>query len=235
MLAKYQEYQIPEYLDGRYFEKVMKSIDRFAVALEPLVIRIIDDKLYTNQEAFAELFTMIAPTMYARVIVEVVVSGKSVMRHSQLLIIEQDTVIYFEPDYIDNKYYENTKMIVEEIFPDYNLNEYFLETKSSRKRIIGGYCVAYVLKFAYYHAIGEFDKVKQETDWDIDDIRKFSKMVEYMYGPPEKGYPDIEFGTTDTVIGGLGGAGLGYVVGGPAGALIGGAGGAYLGSRLGSK
>lgn len=231
-LQLYEELNIPEYLDGRYFDLVMKSLDKYILAPEPLFIRVVPSgEFYTNKDAFADLFTMTAEKMYVRIILQKDdEDGNPIMRHSQLLIVEGDTVTHVEPniELKDQKHaHRVSQKVVDDLFPDHAVG-YKSLVQSNGRPISGGYCTAFVLKYAY------FDYLEEEvTDWSLEDIRKFSRAVELIYGPIIGGIPEIEFGhnDTDTVVGGLAGAGLGLAVGGPVGALVGGAGGAYLGSR----
>jgi len=243
MLSQYREMNVPEYLDGRYFGKVMKSLDPFAVVHMPLKIRINEQgKVFENTEVFANNFAYTAETMYARIILEKAMNGAVTMRHSQLLIITRDKVIHFEPDqtvYEDVELYDGVIGIISELFSDHEIKRKVLSKNgvhghhkvNGMMRVPGGFCLAYVLKYAYFHALGE-----KVTIGDHEDIHKFSRAVELLYGPLTKGSPDIEFGPgTGTVVGGLGGAGVGLLVGGPVGALVGGAGGALIGSQVGRR
>lgn len=244
MLSAYQDMSVPEYLDGRYFEKVMKSIDSSCVTPSPLIIRFMGDgTVVSNSEAFTTMYDYLAPHMYARMIIEVFDENNTVtMRHSQLLIIGMDSFIHFEPD---QKFRQETDMyntvvqIVTEIFEGYTptlkvlTQEGISSETDSMIDIPGGYCVAYVLKYAYFHKLGQEVKIG-----DVEDIRQFSRTVEYLHGPLCEGLPDVEFGFTnsnDTLSGGLVGGGVGLALGGPAGALIGAGSGAFLGSRLGNR
>lgn len=170
------------------------------------------------------------------------------------------SVLHFEPgsEYIKNSasteedvknsasIAEDVKKVISGMFEDWDgvgmkVETHTMTLNGSGKRnrtnrlpkieILGGYCMAYVLKYAYFHKLGE-----PNTESSLADIRKFSRAVETIYGPLSKEGADIEFGSgTNKVIGGLAGAGLGYALLGPAGALLLGAGGVYAGSKVESK
>jgi len=241
MLSEYQDMNVPEYLDARYFNRVMRSVDPFAVVHTPLIVRVHEQStVFENCDAFLNNFAHTAKVMYARVVVEKVTSsGEITIRHSQLLIIDHNQVIHFESDhdvYEDVDFYNTITDIVSRTFPEHEIKQKVLvksgvkdinESERDYLDIPGGMCVAYVLKYAYFHALG------QEIEFgDLEDIRMFARTVQYLYGPLTEGVPEVEFGT-NALIGGLAGAGLGYAVGGTSGALLGGAGGLLLGSYLG--
>lgn len=243
MLANYRKIDVPEYLDGRYFEKVMKTFDPWCVSRSPLIIRLIGDLVYTNEEPFLTTFEPLRPIIYTRIIIEKLEDGVVVSRHSNLLIlsINNDTAYHYEPDisYISaNKQISlEVAAVIERVSEALNLTimsrkiASTIKERACTKKLVGGYCVAYVLKTAYF-----FELDKREGNDSLEDIRKFSRTVEALYGPLPEGEPDVEFGPgTNKVVGGLVGAGLGYALLGPAGGLLGGAGGVYAGSKVGDK
>lgn len=233
MLADYQNklYTVPEYLDGRYFNLVMASLDPYCVAPTPLVVRFTESgKIHTNENVFVTQFPGLAEKVYARVVIEhLAKDGSPKSRHSNLLIVDDYSTRHFEPSAEYAKKYpgnvNDLRELVAEILS--GTLESTVDDQMKLKPEHGGYCVAYVLKKAYFDKLG-----KQAPQDSLEDIRRFSRMVEFVHGGLP-GTPDIEFGTDgqNTAIGGLAGAGLGYALLGPAGALLGGAGGAYLGSR----
>ena len=257
MLAEYQKLEVPEYLDGRYFERAMRNLDRFCVSGTPLIIRLSETTIYTNEESFMADFSILAPVMYSRIIIEQMSHGQTISRHSNLLLVdyEKKKVIHFEPDpvYMREKsdVIVEVELIIKSIFKAWEEGTMIVEThimtangvkRHSRDisppnhNIEGGYCVAYVLKYAYFHKLGyNMDSVMSNTS--LQDIRKFARATKRIYGTLPSGEIDIEFGSDNTnkVIGGLAGAGLGYALLGPAGGLLGGAGGVWAGSKVGEK
>jgi len=81
MLARYRDIGTPEYLDGRYFEKVMKGVDPHCVTETPLVVRMDEESLYTNEDVFVARLAVLRPIMYARVIIEELDFDRGEMHH----------------------------------------------------------------------------------------------------------------------------------------------------------
>jgi hypothetical protein len=168
-------------------------------------------------------------------------------RHSNLLIISYDenktTVYRYEPSPKDDVYHDEiNKLILEYLgsylnvdaiydIPSPSVNNY--NPSCTSKQIKNGFCVAYVIKYAYDYLNGR--------DYDPTDILKFASAVEDIYGPVI-GVPDVEYGLIEgdtslnknnAIFGGLGGAAIGGIMmGTPAGLLVGGLGGAGIGAVL---
>ena len=154
-------------------------------------------------------------------------------RHSNLLIVnnEKRRIYWFQPgDYVYQQKIQ--KMLLKYLmkyYPDYLLvpvDPMILNEKTPGcKR--SGFCVAYVIKYAYDLLNG--------VEPNYKNIRRFAGKIEKMYGKLDPNGADVEYGLFGSdgsgdnklggaLLGGLGGAALGTVVtgGSPTGALTGG-------------
>ncbi|GAG88237.1 unnamed protein product, partial [marine sediment metagenome] len=166
-------------------------------------------------------------------------------RHSSLVIIDYaGAKIYrFDPCGRSSPYFEQVNTIIERYldlyidFDMYVIDNPVYDMKNPAcvaKGIPTGFCMAYVIKYVYDYL--------NARSYDPTEILRFSKAVEYNYGPlPDEG-KDVEYGLfgntnpsqgRNVVVGILGGALLGgLLTGSPAGAVVGGAGGGLIGGII---
>jgi len=161
-------------------------------------------------------------------------------KHSNLLIIdyENEKIYRYDPCGRKTKYNDQVNKLIKDYFKNYldfdlySFDYPIYDVKNSKCKH-SGYCVAYIIKFAY--------DIINNKGVDLSDIRKFANLVETKFGPLPYAGRDIEYGIMgdtkgrNALIGGLGGALIGGAVTGQAsGALLGGAVGG-LGGYLLSK
>jgi hypothetical protein len=233
LLDNYKEFDETDscYLDGRYFNLVLS--DYPGLIRNPIYLKIKENQteILIDIDTTEVMINDHNIPLIFRMIIETHTSNNHKMRHSNLLIYHNKILYRYEPhgvglsdhdQYIDailTQYFRNTfecelLNINAPVIPEYNQNCF----KS-------GYCVAYVLKYAYDYINGR--------DYDPSEIKRFVKCVETNYNLPI-GDPDIEYGKTEsTLIGAAGGAVLGGIVGGPTGLVLGGLGGGAIGYMVG--
>lgn len=247
-LENYKSYNLPYYLDGRYFNKVLKNEQYDSFIETPLIIQIKETKNniespiipITNIEIFEDV---LYPSIF-RLIIEEIKNNQIISRHSNLIIINHlnNHITRFEPI----KSYKYNDIINNYLFNIFNRKYIIYLDKRHPQNNNDNYCNAYVLKYAYFYIKRlpiYFEKNKNsEIICSDDDIQKFTHSVKYLYGPLDyniDGPPDIEFGLNPTqqgvLIGGLGGAALGGIVGGGSGLILGGLLGASTGALIGSS
>ena len=224
-LVNYQDYGHPGYLDGRYFNIVLKHP---SVLFEPIIIKINDTYAIAKNYPLLINFTR-NPIIYCRIIIEVEIENKLVGRHSNLLIVDNiNKIMYrFEPtmNVIYNDVINSVLMDLFKSYVGYKYQELPLHPQNHDK--FNGYCVAYVIMYAYFSIVGYSVNIN-----NIGDIILFSKAIKKLYGKLPTEGADIEFGYrgfAPIATGILGGA----LVGGLIGGVAGGAGGALVGAGLG--
>jgi len=255
LLNTYKNYPTTKscYLDGKYFNRVFARYP--GLIQEPLNITIVKRRSYKNLETYLELetyesFEYSGHMNYTSIdqnlpgLLRVIINTPS-GRHSNLLIInyESGTVYRYEPDTTNNLYHDSINKLILEYLGSYlNVDKIYdipspvvnnYNPKCTSNQIKSGFCVAYVIKYAYDYLNGR--------EYDPSDILKFSSAVETIYGPLV-GAPDVEYGLIDgdqnlnknnAMVGGLGGAAIGgLMMGTPAGLLVGGLSGVGLGAIL---
>ena len=224
------------YLDGRYFNKVLYKYP--GLIKEPLNIYIYKDKntdelRYDNYMKSTEL-----DNNYPGLLRVILNTPES--RHCSLLIIDYDNekIYRFDPFGRKSPYFDLVNQIIENylnMYLDFELlvieNPVYDEKNPKCDKDNGGFCVAYVIKYAY-----DFLNRKK---FNSNEILKFASMIENTYGPLPNLGKDVEYGMFDnkqgrnTLVGGLGGALLGgAITGSVGGALLGGLGGGLIGSTL---
>lgn len=218
------------YLDGRYFNKVFHKYP--GLIKEPLTIT-----LKETDEGIEDVVFM-RPTdinnKYIGLLRVIIQDGKT--RHSNLVIIDYlgQKIYRFEPLGLNSPYFNEIGQLIEDYLDQYidfdmeviDVNKLDEKNPDCDK---GGFCLAYVTKFAYDYLNGRV--------YDPSDIRRFAQLVEQKYGLLPEAGKDVEYGildgnvsTRNVLITGLGGAILGGALGGTAqSALIGGVAGAGLG------
>ena len=222
---------IPCYLDGRYFNIVLKDIP--GVITTPMNIHLIHDhkKHITAYQIYMELcnLDLSLPYHYIRVI-----TTTHNQRHSSLLILmtENQLAFLYDPTF-RNPHLKTMVTAIKELLPSY-LIQYipFTDTHPYTINVEGcskvGYCMAYVIKYV-------LDQNKYDTP---NDIQEFSQFIIDTYGPLE-GEPDISYDLSPVaqgaIFGGLTGAAVGgLATGSVGGLLIGGGIGALGGAAIGS-
>lgn len=230
------------YLDGRYFNKVFANYP--GLISKPLHITIVpnaDNNIeYTNQMKQVKINDQYPGLM--RVIINAPGS-----RHSNLLILDYANrkVYRYDPHGTSSPYYNEINQIIKKYLNMYfdfeiiDVNQPVADPGNpicTAQGIMNGFCVAYVIKFAYDWLL--------QRHYDPSDILRFSKAVETLYGPLSDNKSDMEYGlfgnngggqlnTKGALIGGLGGAAVGgLLMGSGTGMLIGGLGGGLLGGML---
>ena len=225
------------YLPGNYFYKVF-------VKYPGLLANPMEIKIRKNRTAERNYVHMQATNVdknmpgILRLVIETPES-----KHSNLLVLDWDSgIVYrFEPLGKSAPYFKKVNALIEDYLSaffnfdleivDAEFDEILDEKNPKCKK--SGFCVAYIILFAYCFL--------NQKPFLPDDIRKFARMIEQTYGSIPLGEQDVEYGfltgpNTNTgqnmIIGGLGGAAIGGIAGGPTGLLIGGLGGAALGGII---
>lgn len=256
-LLNYKETLPIDYLDGRYFHLVLRDIP--GVIQQPLILRVshkgasivsgprIDPsqgiqylrliiEFVENVDAPQDQGRVMTRASSAMQLPTVTSQGKVVSRHSNLLIIDnpRKRIQRFEPlddNAADGLINQELMRALNPTFAGYDYRELSIHPQ---KDDLIGLCVAYVIKFAYFHH--HEGAVSFEGDYDI---AQFGKAIVKQYGVVDDRNKDIEFGYHRygygySPLGGaapiLGGALLGGIVGGAiaggpgfaAGALTGG-------------
>ncbi len=223
-LLDYANFQLIEYLDGSYFNKVLMREFPGQVVKDPVTIRLdhagLEDPTGTISPYIRMARELTQPCV-VRLIIESVGDGRVLSRHSNLLIVQGDTISRFEP------MEENSSLISPFIGQETGMR--VLDIIEHPQDAESSHCVSYSLMYAYFFLHG------RKPDFSRG-ILGFELAVKGMYSPPCNCQPpDIEFGLdkkTGTITGGLIGGGAGLLVGGVPGLLIGAGGGALLGNVL---
>lgn len=229
------------YLDGRYFNKVFSNYP--GLIKEPLNIVIKQDKITKKlkyQDYMKHIFINNNYPGLLRVIIDTPLG-----RHSSFVIIDYKggNIFRFDPYGRQSPYFNQVNNIIEKYLDLYlDFDMYIIENiRYDQKNptcvangIEGGFCVAYVIKYAYDYL--------NNRNYDPSDILKFASAIEHKYGPLSDEDKDIEYGLfgnnnpnqgRNAMIGGIGGAVTGgLLTGSPGGMLLGGIGGGLLGSML---
>lgn len=229
------------YLDGRYFNKVFAKYP--GLVREPLNIVIVRDKR-TGEVRYHDHMNQTAINNNFPGLMRVIINTPE-GRHSSLVIVDyKDARIYrFDPYGRFSPYFEQVNTIIERYldlyidFDMYVIDNPVYEQKNPTcvaKGVPSGFCVAYVIKYAYDYLNGR--------QFDPSGIMQFAGTVEKMYGPlPEEG-KDVEYGLfgnpnpdqgRNVAVGALGGALVGgLLTGSPGGVLAGGLGGGLIGGII---
>lgn len=234
-LLNYAKYQPSKscYLDGRYFNKVLKKYP--GLMKNPLYIHIDENGVYMQM----------VNTLYSQDhlgLLRVVITSKN-MRHSMLVVFNHDTkeAWIYDPNRENSP--KTHDLIIEHIIEylskilDY---EYFdVQLPAPKKDNLkqckqSGVCNALVLLQAYKLINGE-----EFTDYDIKNVRRFMTAVENSYSLPKNTLPEPEYDLTSgqvigTTTGAIGGAIIGGSVAGVPGLLVGSAIGGLGGFAIGS-
>lgn len=234
-LDNYKSYQPTKscYLDGRYFNMVFRKYP--GLIKEPLNII-----FYQEGDGIKHTEYMKDTPIDNRYpgILRVIINTPT-NRHSNLVIINyQEGKIYrFEPLGSKAPFFKEVNKIIERYLSMYMDFELFIledqvydEKNPLCENDDGGFCVAYVIKYAYDYLNGRL--------FDPSDILRFAANIQDYYGPlPEVG-KDIEYGMfggkgRNVIIGSLGGALVGgALTGRGGGALVGGLGGGLIGGLV---
>ncbi len=226
------------YLDGRYFNKVFHKYP--GLVREPLHINIIKDEETGNVRYEEWMKDTPINNNYVGLLRVIINTNGS--RHSNLVLIDYrgKKIFRFDPYGRSSLYFDDVNKIIENYldrwidFDMYVIENPVYDQKNPdcvAKEIKGGFCVAYVIKFAYDYLNGR--------SFDPSHILKFASMIKKTYGPlPETG-KDVEYGLFDSqrgrnvLIGGIGGVILGGALTGSAtGAIVGGISGSLIGSII---
>lgn len=246
-LMNYKEHTYPYSLDGRYFNKVLIPEDYPGLIEEPLIISVnyINKDVESGMDSTIQIDRDNLYPSILRMIIEMKDGDTIISRHSNLLIINHKnmTVLRFDP--MEHHYQNMINEYIKSVFPLYT---FIMDPRHpQQKDSIDHYCVAYVIKYAYFYINNEPVEFDIHDDSDVicsdNDIEHFAHAITHIYGSLDSsidGPPDIEHGNMDptatgVLVGGLGGAAIGGIVGGPGGALVGGLGGAALGGLIGSS
>lgn len=249
-LENYREFPATSscYLDGRYFNLVFR--DYGGLIPNPLIVSVYetDKDTYMNME--------MEPTNidfnYTGLMRVIIKTSRSL--HSALLIINHVNRIATLYDPLTHKHNELVRSLVESYLKIYlptyrvelvsnsaasnirtpyvTVSQHSTGNTSTRPEnnpncLVSGYCNAYVIKYAYDYLLGK--------PFDGRDIKQFAACVENFYGKLE-GEPEIEYGDGNVfggiLLGSLGGAAIGGLVGGGRGVLPGMAIGGLTGGLL---
>lgn len=218
------------HLDGRYFNEVFASYP--GLIKNPLEIYIIDTPNGVKQGINLDKSRI--NTNYPGLLRVIITTNDS--RHSNLLILDYQgkKIFRYDPYGKSHKYYQKVNEMIKDylgFFMDFTLidiNEPVIPQEKTEGCERSGFCVGYVIKFAYDYL--------NKRKYDPNDIRKFAKAIENNYKLDNSLPKDIEYGFMDDsgnrnlLLGAVGGG----LVGGLATGSVGGAlGGAALGGLLG--
>lgn len=218
------------YLDGRYFNLVLKRLYP-GIVENPLIVSVAQDgKQRKFRIEMREAFISSKHPCFIRVIIQ-----SAEMRHSALLMIDLakkqgwywNPRSYDEDNVLDLSIYQKISEFLRNGL-GVQLTRYNLRVPDDENPncALSGYCNAYVIKFV--------------LDWLLDvppsfeNIRSFCTMIEEEYGDKLTGEEDVEyqFSPGGALLGGAGGALLGTAVAGPAGGLALGTTGALAGGFI---
>jgi hypothetical protein len=216
------------YLDGRYFNKVFSRYP--GLVAEPLEINIFKGNKYNVKMNGVKI-----NSNYPGILRVIITTPTD--RHSNLLILdyEGEKIFRFEPLGMDAPYYDEIDNIICDYMSQYmdntvqSINTEINNDKNIHCGDKSGFCVAYVIKFAYDYLNGR--------NYDPSHILRFANKIQSIY-PLNEGMIDEEYGFMgdgkgrNTLLGGLGGGVLGGVLGGPVGLVAGAVGGSVLGNVL---
>jgi len=249
-LANYKFYPSTQscYLDGRYFNKVFANYP--GLIHKPLNISVIHHNGQLKDSVMMKQSKI--DTQYPGLLRVIINSNGS--RHSNVLILDYNNkkIFRYDPNGTSSPYYNEVNQIIKNYlgmyFIDFTLVDINIPVKDNgnptckAKGINNGFCVAYVIKFAY-----DWLNNKQ---YDPSEIMKFTGAIETIYGPLDNNKVDMEYGffdgpgpyspgygprgfnTQGALIGGVGGLALGGLVGGLPGAALGGLAGGAIGGML---
>ena len=178
------------WLDGDYFNVVFREYQ--GLITEPLIIEIFPkgDTFEGPKDLNIAKSWKRGVHGLIRVKIRIKESGsKNIMRHSNLLVIDQDRreALRFEP-MLEHVYHDEInevmKKYVEEFLPGYTFVEIenhpqTYDTTCEDK----GMCVAYVIKAALMFAMNVDDHSDEEmtAEESLDDIKRFASAVEALF------------------------------------------------------
>lgn len=233
------------YLDGRYFNKVFANYP--GLIREPLNILISRNKRTGELRYDNYMKETYINNNYPGLLRVIINTPEG--RHSNLIVIDYagSNLYRFDPYGQTSPYFDHVNHVIEEYldrfldFEMYTIDNPIYDEKnptcvSNGKP--GGFCVAYVIKYAYDYLNGK--------NYDPSDILKFAGMIETKYGPLSEIGKDVEYGLFDgpdgsnnpnqgrnvaggMILGGVAGAAL---TGSPVGFLGGLAAGGLIGSAI---
>jgi len=203
-LQDYKDYDDTEscYLDGRYFNAVLKPFFNKGVSNTPVRVTLGPNKesvMWSHEWKGLESFNKSIKTYFIRVIIQL----KNV-RHAALLIIDSNSkqIILWNPVSIKgadehSKYFSDLQNMIKELFVDFvdtfGLKDYEFVTENYKVKLekstescpIKGYCNAYVIKYI-------LDWI-DDNDYDSSDIKKFASAIQDKYSQDLTGDPDVEY------------------------------------------
>jgi len=224
------------YLDGRYFNKVFANYP--GLIRSPLNIHVFRDRRSGELTHRSYMNESHVDNRYPGLLRVVINTPNG--RHSSLLIIDyrNKRVLRFDPHGDRYPYSHEVNLLIEDYlapfldFTMYHIHNDIIEEKNPNCDV-SGFCVAYVIKFAYDYLNGR--------TYDPYEIRRFANIVEQTYGPLSAEGKDVEYGLfgndnpdqgRNVAIGAIGGGLIGGALAGPAGLLAGGIGGGLIGAAL---
>ncbi|SNW62684.1 Hypothetical protein ORPV_780 [Orpheovirus IHUMI-LCC2] len=226
-MLSYSNYKdLPEskscYLDGRYFNEVLKWYD--GLISEPILLNIEIDEDDTEINLHANIQDPKNNTiLLGRIIINTLIMDAQ-HRHSNLILIDKENkeIWLLEPNEYKDIVNDDIRKIIREqignLLPSFSLNvisnSISEEDNLPSQCMQGGYCNAYIIKYALDYL--------SEKEYDPSDIKKFVAWVENNYDLPP-GEPDVEFqgyyyadnSGADFALGALTGVALGGLLGGP--------------------
>ncbi len=185
------------YLDGRYFNIVLKNYP--GLIEEPMYVVIKNVKSYNTKLLREKVYLHFQPKTFNRDIyglLRLIIDTPN-GRHCNLLILDYSgrKIYRFEPLGKFEPYYEKVNDLIEDVFPDFeiepidfSIEDQVLDEKNPACKT-SGFCTAYSLLYAYSFI--------NQKDFNPDEIRKFVGKVETVYGPLSKGEEEIEYGRYD--------------------------------------
>lgn len=174
------------WLNGNYFNPVFNEYN--GLITEPLIVELTPEgNLVTGPKDFnipENVFGLL------RVKIRIIKSQKdSIMRHSNLIILDQKTkeVLRFEP-LLEHLYYNKINEELEKYFKRF-LPEYKYVEINNHPQIYDetcpnkGMCVAYVIKAALMFAMNTvyLEEEEMSTEESLDDIKRFAAAVEDIF------------------------------------------------------
>ena len=182
------------YLDGRYFNLALKNYP--GLIEEPMYVVIKNVKSYNTKLLREKVYLHFQPKTFNRDVYGILrlIIDTPNGRHCNLLILDYSgrKIYSFEPLGKTESYYEKVNDLIEDVFPDFeiepidfSIEDQILDEKNPACRT-SGFCTAYSLLYAYSFI--------NQKDFNPDEIRKFVNKVETVYGPLPKGGEEIEYG-----------------------------------------
>ena len=181
-LLDYKKNMYPYSLDGRYFVKVLSNERYPSLVTTPLTISVDPLKMKVNSNSSAKI-NIVSDNLYPSLLRLILVldnGSEEISKHSNLLILnnKNNTILRFDP--MDHPYQDIINKHIKFLFPGYT---FIMDPRHPQhKDSIDNYCVAYVIKYAYYYINKipiEFDEShRDDIICSDDDIEQFCSLYQ---------------------------------------------------------